>query len=349
MRVDVLIVGQGLAGTAVALALRERGKRVFVVDRDEAVTSSKIAAGLITPVTGKNLSLSWRIAELWPVAKAFWQDTEDKLGASFLHEMSITRLFKDEEETKRWESRKTTAGIADFLDDEFKPPPLDGKVRAEFGGFTMKKSGWLDVPKMLMAVRKTLEAESSFAIGSVESESLTETEDGYRWNEVEAERVVFCQGFAAAKNPLFDSVSWRAAKGEIIDVRFEETFSNDQILNRGSWLLPTEDGIFRSGATYAWDRLDTEPTGEARETLCERLEFLTNTPFEIIGQSAAVRPIIRESKLLMGWHPTKAKIGFFNGLGSKGVLTAPFFARQFAAALDGDGGIEPDVDFRKNL
>ena len=347
MKVDVLIAGQGLAGTALALALRERGKRVFVVDRDEENTSSKIAAGLITPVTGKNLSLSWRMTELWPVAKEFWRKAERNFEARFLHEVPITRLFKDNKDVTKWETKKDLPGVADFVSGENGSgmQTLADRTNAEFGGFTMKHSGWADTRELLSAARKRFEADGVFAVGSVDANVATP----FRWNEVEAERAVFCQGFDAARNPLFDWVPWRAAKGEILDLRFREPFPEDRILNRGSWLLPAGEGQFRTGATYAWHELDKLPTGDARETLEKRLRNLTSTPYDVEGHTAAVRPIIRESRLLMGWHPAEPKIGFFNGLGSKGVLTAPFFARQFAAALDGDGTIDPEVDLRKNL
>jgi len=53
-----LILGQGLAGTAIAWRLWERGLPFLIVDRDEPVTSSKIAAGLLTPITGMRMSLN---------------------------------------------------------------------------------------------------------------------------------------------------------------------------------------------------------------------------------------------------------------------------------------------------
>jgi glycine/D-amino acid oxidase-like deaminating enzyme len=59
--------------------------------------------------------------------------------------------------------------------------------------------------------------------------------------------------------------------------------------------------------------------------------------------------VVRASKLLMGRHPAHDHVGFFNGLGSKGVLTAPFFAQQLAANFCSNTAIDPEVDLRKNL
>ena len=47
---DVVVVGQGFAGTALAWQLRWRGASVLVVDRGDPDTASKVAAGLLTPM-----------------------------------------------------------------------------------------------------------------------------------------------------------------------------------------------------------------------------------------------------------------------------------------------------------
>ena len=54
----IMICGQGLAGTLLAWELVRLGSRVVVVDPGETVTSSKVAAGIVTPITGKRVALS---------------------------------------------------------------------------------------------------------------------------------------------------------------------------------------------------------------------------------------------------------------------------------------------------
>ena len=69
----ILIIGGGLAGTTLAWRLHERGLPFLIVDRDEPGTSSKIAAGLVTPLTGMRMNLSWRYDILHPEAVAFYR------------------------------------------------------------------------------------------------------------------------------------------------------------------------------------------------------------------------------------------------------------------------------------
>ena len=79
--VDFMIVGQGLAGTCLAWELRALGASFVVIDREAAVTSSRIAAVLMTPVTGQRLVKTWRWAELRAAAWEFYRrialDTPD--------------------------------------------------------------------------------------------------------------------------------------------------------------------------------------------------------------------------------------------------------------------------------
>jgi glycine/D-amino acid oxidase-like deaminating enzyme len=78
------------------------------------------------------------------------------------------------------------------------------------------------------------------------------------------------------------------------------------------------------------------------------LSALHHEPARVVAHQAAVRPIIRESRALIGLHPVREKLGFFNGLGSKGSLHAPFFARQLAAHLVDGAPLEPEADVRRN-
>src|SRR6478609_3279416 len=94
---EFTIVGQGLASTALAWALLRRERSVLVVDAERG-GASRLAAGLITPVTGKRLAKSWRWDELYPAAVAFYRTTEAATGVSFFHQEPAVRLFANKAE-----------------------------------------------------------------------------------------------------------------------------------------------------------------------------------------------------------------------------------------------------------
>ena len=160
---------------------------------------------------------------------------------------------------------------------------------------------------------------------------------------VAARRIVFCQGIDANDNPWFLDVQFKPAKGEILTLRIPG-LKEDRVVHRGVWLAPLGNEIFRAGSTYEWNQLDSQPTTQGRDEILFKLREFLRLPFEVIGHQAAVRPIHRNQYPVLGVHPVYPQLGYFNGLGSKGSLHAPFFARQFAKALSDGGPIDRDVD-----
>jgi glycine oxidase len=88
--------------------------------------------------------------------------------------------------------------------------------------------------------------------------------------------------------------------------------------------------------------------GESLAELHGKLDTFLRVPFEIGEAQRAVRPIIKHRPLILGRHPVNARVCVLNGLGSKGVLRAPFFTRMLAEHLLDDKPLEPIVDVRSN-
>jgi len=160
-----------------------------------------------------------------------------------------------------------------------------------------------------------------------------------------AGRAVFCQGIDAVQNPWFAHVRFKPAKGEILTVRIKG-LPEERIIHRGVWLMPLGDGFFRVGATYEWDELNDIPTTVGREEICSRLRDFLRLPFEVIAHDAAVRPIVLHQYPVVGMHPHFPQFGFFNGLGSKGSLQAPWLAHHLAESLCSGQPIDPEVGMR---
>jgi len=95
-----LIVGQGLAGTCLAWELLRRGQSVCIVDRGDPMTASKISAGLLNPIIGRNFNLSWRFRETFEAAADFYRTLEGILRTRFFRPRRLVRLFKDEREAE---------------------------------------------------------------------------------------------------------------------------------------------------------------------------------------------------------------------------------------------------------
>ncbi len=349
---DAIIVGQGLAGMTLAWSLRWLGWRVLSVDRDEAVTTSKIAAGLITPVTGQRIAVSWRVAELLPAARAFYRRVEALTGKSFFHERRALRLFASDDERRRWNTKQHLPEIRAHLTEPQPARLADPReVETSGGGFEMA-AAQLDVANFLLASRRAFSADGGWQTADVQVGTEVHPEvGGVRFTgdiQAFARYAIFCQGYAGSQHPLFSWVPFKAARGDILTLELRH-FQERRGLHRGVWLAPAPGGLFRAGSTYDWHQLDTTPSTLGREEVLNRLREFVTAEIRVVAHHAAVRPIIRESKAVLGLHPVWDRVGYFNGLGSKGSLHAPFFAAQFAAHLAGQGEIDGAVDLRKNF
>ncbi len=348
MDADVIIIGHGLAGATLAWSLHWRGWRVKVIDRDETVTSSKVAAGIVTPISGKRVARGWRIDEFLPAARDFYARTESELGSAFYHPLPYVRMLQTDDERRRWREKKGEPEFQRLLTQPQPAPILDHRLfHAPETGLEVR-SAWLDVRAWLAASQRFLKQRGNWITGEVPAGDISLTAEAVCVGGLTARYLVLCQGWEAAKNPFFPWLKWKSAKGEILSFQAPK-LTEHRIVNLGGWILPTgKRSLFRTGSTYKWDDFSNLPTAAARKTIESRLHRALKVPFTITGHEAAVRPIINESKAVLGLHPVHQRLGFFNGLGSKGVLHAPFFATRFAALLTERVPLDYEVDVCRN-
>ena len=345
---DYIIAGQGLAGTALAWSLMWSGSRVLVIDRNSPVTSSKIAAGLITPITGQRLAKTWRFDELWPAAVAFYRHVEQDVGTSLFRQSPMVRLFSNDSEVDFFARR---IAVTEFRELVRQPEPLlaPSWFVSDHGSFEMPSAGQLDVPKYLAVSREHFTREGCYLTTDLDVGSdLVFDNLGVNLPRlgVRAERLIFCQGIDATSNPWFRAVRLKPAKGEILTVRIPGLGEN-RVVHRGVWLAPLGGELFRVCSTYEWQQLDNVPTAAGRDDILSRLREFLLLPFEVVEHQAAVRPIHLNQYPVLGLHPDHEQLGYFNGLGSKGTLHAPFFASHFVRVLSGEATLDPEVDLNR--
>jgi glycine/D-amino acid oxidase-like deaminating enzyme len=346
---DFLIIGQGLAGTSLAWELLARGRSVHLVDRNEPMTASRVTAGLLNPIIGRNMNLSWRFRETFEAAQAFYRQREDALGCRFFHHRKLVRLFKDTRERDTF-VRKRDEGLYEGLISDPQPDPLvPPGIANDLGGFEISHCGSIETKAYLDASRRHFGLLGAFTEADCDTGELDLVSDGVRWRDIQAGQAVLCRGFRGSGDVWFPWIPFRCAKGEILEIRLEN-HPDDRILNRGNWLFPTRDGRWRTGTTYAWEPLDTVPSEEARQVIEQRLHsLLPEASWTVDAHHAAVRPIVHGRKPVLGRHPDHPALAIFNGLGSKGALHAPWCARQLADHLLDGCPLEPEVDLAQRF
>ena len=108
-----------------------------------------------------------------------------------------------------------------------------------------------------------------------------------------------------------------------------------EIISRGKWLLPLGDGLYSLGTTYQWSPLDEKPSESAKRELLQSLKqiFRQSIEFKITDHKAGIRPNTLDKQPFIGLHPRTPRISIFNGFGSKGVLTIPWYTDRFVDFL----------------
>ena len=346
---DCIIVGQGIAGSNLALRLIECGQKIAVFDDNWNGAACRVAAGALNPITGKRLAKSWRCDAALPFAKKFYAALQKKFGENFYRERKILQLCKSPEEAELWHSRKEDPAYRGFL-GEYNPPSAFKNLNDNFGSFFINFAAWVEAPHAMDLLRKHFLNLGILRLEKFDYASLETGADFVKYKNLRAKKIVFCEGWRAIDNPYFNWLPYRPARGEILGVKINGDVS-EHIIHREKWLMKYGENICRCGST--WDRANfrqNAPTAAAREELKKALpQILGHNNFEIVNQESGVRPCTATTRPHLGAHPKFKNLYSFNGFGSKGYALTPYFAGRFAQYLLGEAELDKEADLARHL
>ncbi len=339
---DFVVVGQGLAGTLLALELERRGRRVLVADDGWRTAASRVAAGVLNPVTGMRIVKTLGADDLLPAAKRVYSALGERFGETFFREVPFYRFYSSEHEREIKAKRAADPEYAGWISEDVPAGTLCGGALADrLGGFFVHRAGWLDIPKLLDCARAEWRSrgvllEENFDYGDVEISRA-----GTRWRGRDVRGgIIFCEGFRVRENPWFSHLKWQPAKGEFVELELAGTENfQSQILKGNVVAIPLGGARWRVGTNYDRETLDTVPTPEVAERLRRafsamfvKLPSAEAVP-QLVAHRAGVRPAVQGALPKVGAHEKFPKLFLFNGFGSKGVTWIPLYAERFAEKL----------------
>ena len=343
---DYLLVGQGLAGTLLAHFLIRKGQRVGIIDEARSDAASRVAAGIINPITGRRYVKSWRVDELIPFAEETYRALEAELGIHIYHPRHILRALFNQGEENDWLARSGEAGYQSYILDQADLEAYASCTQPAYGYGEVRQAAQVDIGDLVIAYRKRLLAEGCLLAEQFDHQKLELPAGLVRYGSWQADRLVFCEGHRATANPFFNYLPFGGAKGEVLLVRIPGA-DFEKILKHRVFIVPLSNGLYWVGATYDWNFKDSAPTEKGGQFLRERLEDILTVPFEIVARQAAVRPTVRDRRPFLGRHPEFGRLFIFNGLGTKGASLGPFWADQMAAYLTEDQPLDPAVHIER--
>jgi glycine/D-amino acid oxidase-like deaminating enzyme len=114
------------------------------------------------------------------------------------------------------------------------------------------------------------------------------------------------------------------------------------------FVLPIGEHRFKVGSTYDWKDLSENTSVAGKKLILERLNNLITTDFRVLNHQAGIRPTVIDRRPILGRHPEFSNIFVFNGLGTKGVMVAPYFAKQMLHCISKPNfSINPEVDVQR--
>lgn len=342
--IDYLIVGQGLAGTTLGLKLLKKGFSVKIIDDNHASSSSLIAGGVVHPMSFKRTILSWKADLLIPYAINFYQSIEEIEGCTLFYPNKMVRVITSIEEQNNWQGRMADSPLDEIIYDFIET--LDQfPINNEFGLGGINLAGRLDVKLYLKTATKSFIENSILTEKQFDFNNLTISEDKVEYDDITAKNVIFCEGYKFIENPYFNYLPNNLTKGEILIIKSKNI--PEVILSKGCFILPIGNDHFVLGATYRWNNFNSETSEEGKKELIDKIKLVGDFDFEIIEHRAGVRPTIPDRRPIIGTHPKYSSVHLFNGLGSKGVMIAPYYADQFIEHLTQREPLDPEVDLQR--
>ncbi len=345
-QIDYLVVGQGIAGSLLAWELDQRGHRVAIIDQYRPGAASKVASGMWNPLTFRVLLKSWRTDELLPVAISCYTRLCRHFQGDWLHALPIHRVFPTVESREMWQKKQQDIEYQHLLGQINTDEEQENLLPYPLGYGEVLQSGWLEINPLLDAIKSHFKAKNAFYEVDFEANQLQIQSGEINWKGTTAKKIIFAEGSSLANNPWFSWLPLKAAQGDVLTLHIPG-LALKAVYNAGFFLLPLGNDYYRLGATYEWDKLDPHPTAAGKQELLQKLSGIYSGPYTLVDHQAGIRPAVADRRPLLGIHPEHPELGIFNGLGTKGVLIAPFFALQMADFLEEQGEIDPEVNISR--
>lgn len=342
--VEFLVVGQGIAGSLLTYLLRKNQKSVHVIDADHHNASSKIAAGIINPITGRRYVKSWMIDDLLPFAERLYGELEEQYQEQFVHHHEILRSLFNAEQENDWMARSQDERYQKYVDDaSVEDVPNQINKSKSYG--KIKHALQIDLALLISKMSQDLNAQNMLTTEQFDHDELIRKNNKWIYKNISTTHIIFCEGSGISTNPYFQYLPRALNKGEvfILDIKDLEL---DYILRDKTFLVPTKYGVWTGGG-YNHDYDDYEPSEQFLETHRASLKQLLNADFNIVEHKAAVRMSSRDRRPIIGEHPLHENMILFNGFGTKGASLTPFFAQHLIDHLCHDKELMELVDISR--
>lgn len=344
MLTEFLIIGQGISGSFLSYYLQKEKKSFLVIDNNKSDTASRVAAGIINPVTGRRIVKTWMIDELIPFLQTAYSEFGNELGIKAISETRIIDFFPTPQMRNAFLERKSedTTYLHEEDKDEYR-----NFFNYDFGYGIICPAFLTHIETILPTWRKQLTQNKNLFEEEFDFPQLKIEPGKIIYKEITADKIIFCDGVTSFSYPFFQNLPFAFNKGEVLILEANELPATN-IFKKGIILSPLQEkSLFWVGTNYLWEYKDDLPTKEFREQTEKQLKSWLKIPFKIVDHKASIRPATIERRPFVGMHSHYQNVGILNGMGTKGCSLAPYFAKQLTDHLIYRKEILPEADIKR--
>lgn len=341
---EFIIIGQGISGTFLTWYLEKAGRTFIVIDDNDTQSASRVAAGVINPVTGRRIVKTWMIETLVEFAQNAYAEIGERLGVKAIERKNIIDFFPSAQMLNAFLERHAEDQL--YLSMPVDHSNFHSFFNYDFGYGTIAPCFAVQLQTLLSAWRSCLLRKNILLEERFDENNLSVNTDHVKYNSITAGKIIFCNGTGASGSRWFKNLPFALNKGEALVVRIPG-LPTGNIYKKGLTLVPLENDLFWTGSSYEWEFADTRPSALFFERTTKHLGHWLKLPFSVEAHVAAVRPATVERRPFIGMHPHHPLVGIFNGMGTKGCSLAPYFADQFVAHLTKNTPLLPEVNVNR--
>ena len=347
---DIIVIGAGIVGCAIAHELARRGASVQIVDeRATGMGATQASAGILAPYIeagegGPLLDLTVRSLHLFDefmarVTAESGVPVAYQRGGTLQIAFTIDEMLELRNTAARLEAQGVSAGLVDAQAARVEEPYLSEGV---VGGLVVPTHGFTapgDLTRALVAAARrhgaqVIEGSAVRRIVRATGELIVETDRG----SLSGTAVVLAAGSWSSRVEI-EGVSTRApvrpVRGQLLHLAWKGPVLHRVTWGRGCYLVPWKDGTLLVGATVEdagfEERTTVAGVRDLLEAACELVPHTWTAGF--LGARAGLRPATSDHLPIIGASSIVPNLMYATGHYRNGVLLAPLTAQLVADAM----------------
>jgi len=343
--VDYIIVGQGVAGSVMALKLLKEGHSFYVIDANTHKASA-IAAGIFNPIVLTWFAMVWDARKQITRLREVFHDFEQLLGKKYIYDLPVFRIIRDENEKKTWTKKANRIEFDDYLSVDFNQLNPYPAILQPLGAGEVLETGRIDLPHLLSDFNRYLQEQHLLRVESFDFSALQQQEDAVLYKHIKAKKIIFAEGYQVLQNPFFKNLPIIGNKGEVLTITLDVPLPQ-AVIKAKEFLMPIGEKQYFLGSTYEKEQIDYKNTSKGYDYLINGFKAFIEADFRVLDHRASIRPTVSDRRPIVGPHPHYPNLICLNGMGTRGTMLAPTMVDELYAFLTSGRPIHPEASIAR--